>query len=138
MQRLELLILISVSIPCYAQESGFWTKENKSLLVLSSAARAGDIITTKNLIGRGGHEVLLPQFVVKNRGIFIAESVGEQAAVFGLAYVFHRKRWHRAEKAILWVNFSSTAACIVNNSLRKGRPDTPIQTPKSFPSPKAM
>jgi len=103
--------------PSPSLHHGFFDRQNSALIIAGFALRAGDVWTTKRFLERGGRERVMPEALVQNTTAFAAYSAGAAAGTVGLAWLAHRARHHRIERAILWVHVGFMAGLVVNNEM---------------------
>src|SRR5215467_7172226 len=68
----------------------FWDRENAWLFAGVAASRALDYTSTKNMLGRGREELLIPDDVVFSEAGFPALEAAGAATSVGISYIFHR------------------------------------------------
>ena len=79
----------------------FWDSKNDSLFAGVAAVRALDYTSTRHFRARGAHEILLSNWVVDHKPLFVGIEAGGALASVGLSYVFHKTNHHQAER---WVS----------------------------------
>lgn len=99
-----------------SQEHKFWDKQNFALVAAGAGLRAADVYTTKRFLALGGREAVLPESWVRSDAKFVAFHAGGLAATAGLAWLFHKTRHHRLERATLWVQAGVVSGFVVNNT----------------------
>lgn len=94
-------------------EHKFWDKENKILFATSAGLSVADFAVTRSNLQNGGHELnpMARVFGQSTTGLAI-NFAGENAAVIGLGYFFHRTGHHKLERAVSAVNISSSAFAV--------------------------
>jgi hypothetical protein len=93
----------------------FWDKKNAWLFTGVAASRALDYTSTKNMLGRGREELLIPDDVVNSEAGFPALEAAGAATSVGLSYIFHRYNHHKLERWVSIVHIGVTTFGAVHN-----------------------
>ena len=105
-----------------AQPHKFWDKENTGLFTGVCGARMLDYASTRHMRNQGRSEVLLSNWVVDNRPLFVGIELAGTAASIGMSYLFHRMHHHTLER---WVSIAhigvGAGGSIYNYALRPAR-----------------
>jgi hypothetical protein len=105
-----------------AQPRKFWDKENAGLFAGVCGARLLDYASTRHMRNQGRSEVLLSNWVVDNRPLFIGIELAGTAASIGMSYLFHRMHHHTLER---WVSIAhigvGAGGSIYNYALQPAR-----------------
>src|ERR1044071_9221379 len=75
----------------------FWDRENAWLFTGVAASRALDYTSTKNMLGRGREELLIPDDVVYSKAGFPALEAAGAGTSVGISYTFHPYHPHKME-----------------------------------------
>ena len=86
----------------------FWDRENAWLFTGVAASRALDYTSTRNMLGRGREELLIPDDVVNSRAGFPALEAAGAATSVGISYIFHRYGHHKMERWVSIVHIGVT------------------------------
>jgi|SRR3954471_3447887 hypothetical protein len=100
----------------------FWDKENDWLFAGVAASRALDYTSTRNMLGRGREEILIPDDVVNSRAGFPALEAAGAATSVGLSYIMHHYRHHKLERWVSIVHIGVTTFGAVHNYSLKSKP----------------
>ncbi|HEY6181787.1 MAG TPA: hypothetical protein VIW67_06040 [Terriglobales bacterium] len=93
----------------------FWDRENTWLFAGVAASRALDYTSTKNMLGRGREELLIPDDVVFSDAGFPALEAAGAATSVGISYIFHRYHHHKLERWVSIVHIGVTTFGAVHN-----------------------
>lgn len=93
----------------------FWDRENAWLFTGVAASRALDYTSTKNMLGRGREELLIPDDVVFSEAGFPALEAAGAATSVGISYIFHRYHHHKLERWVSIVHIGVTTFGAVHN-----------------------
>lgn len=93
----------------------FWDRENAFLFAGVAASRALDYTSTKNMLGRGREEILIPDDVVFSEAGFPALEAAGAATSVGISYIFHRCHHHKLERWVSIVHIGVTTFGAVHN-----------------------
>ena len=99
----------------------FWDKENGWLFAGVAASRALDYTSTKNMLGRGREELLIPDDVVFSEAGFPALEAAGAATSVGISYIFHRYHHHKLERWVSIVHIGVTTFGAVHNYSLKSK-----------------
>lgn len=89
-----------VPVATIPQRHAFWDRENAWLFAGVGAFRALDYTSTRNMRDRGRQEILLSNWVVDNRPLFIGIEAAGTGLSMGLSYLMHRTGHHKVEHLI--------------------------------------
>ncbi len=78
----------------------FWDHKNAWLFSGVAVFRALDYTSTRNMRDRGRQEILLSNWVVDNRPLFIGIEAAATGLSIGLSYTMHRTGHHKIERLI--------------------------------------
>ena len=81
-----------------AQPHKFWDKENTGLFAGVCGARLLDYTSTRHMRHQGRDEIMLSNWVVDNRPLFVGIELAGAAASIGVSYLFHRMHHHTLER----------------------------------------
>jgi hypothetical protein len=87
----------------------FWDHKNAWLFAGVGVFRALDYTSTRNMRDRGRQEILLSNWVVDNRPLFIGIEAAATGLSVGLSYVMHRAGHHKIERLISVGHISGAA-----------------------------
>ena len=87
----------------------FWDRKNAMLFAGVGAFRALDYTSTRNMRDRGRQEILLTNWVVDNRPLFIGIEAAGTGLSLGLSYLMHRTGHHKVERLISIGHISGAA-----------------------------
>lgn len=93
----------------------FWDRENAWLFTGVAASRALDYTSTKNMLGRGREEILIPDDVVFSEAGFPALEAAGAATSVGISYIFHRYNHHKMERWVSIVHIGVTSFGAAHN-----------------------
>jgi len=93
----------------------FWDRENAWLFTGVAASRALDYTSTKNMLGRGREEILIPDDVVNSNAGFPALEAAGAATSVGISYIFHRYGHHKMERWVSIVHIGVTSFGAAHN-----------------------
>ncbi|HSS99902.1 MAG TPA: hypothetical protein VLK33_22865 [Terriglobales bacterium] len=96
-------------------EHKFWDRENALLFTGVAASRALDYTSTKNMLGRGREEILIPDDVVFSEAGFPALEAAGAATSVGISYIFHRYHHHKLERWVSIVHIGVTSFGAAHN-----------------------
>jgi hypothetical protein len=113
---------LSGSAKIEAQPHRFWDKENAELFAGVCGARMLDYASSRHMRHQGRNELLLSNWVVDNRQLFVGIELAGTAASIGMSYLFHRMHHHTLER---WVSIShigvGAGGSIYNYALQPAR-----------------
>jgi len=113
---------VSGSSKIEAQPHKFWDKENTGLFAGVCGARLLDYTSTRHMRNQGRDEIMLSNWVVDNRPLFVGIELAGTAASIGVSYLFHRTHHHTLER---WVSTAhigvGAGGSIYNYALQPGR-----------------
>jgi len=109
------------------QAHPFW--DHKSAWLFSGVAvfRALDYTSTRNMRDRGRQEILLTNWVVDNKPLFIGIEAAATGLSIGLSYVMHRTAHHKVERLISIGHISGAAFGDARNYALKSGHHYPVQ-----------
>src|SRR5438477_7258039 len=87
----------------------FWDRKNALLFSGVGVFRALDYASTRNMRARGRQEILLSNWVVDNRPLFIGIEAAGTGLSIGLSYLMHRTGHHKLERLISIGHISGAA-----------------------------
>jgi hypothetical protein len=87
----------------------FWDRKNALLFSGVGVFRALDYTSTRNMRDRGRQEILLSNWVVDNRPLFISIEGAATGLSIGLSYLMHRTGHHKVERLISIGHISGAA-----------------------------
>jgi hypothetical protein len=99
----------------------FWDRENAWLFTGVAASRALDYASTKNMLGRGREEILIPDDVVFSEAGFPALEAAGAATSVGISYIFHHYHHHKMERWVSIVHIGVTTFGAVHNYALKSK-----------------
>lgn len=91
------------------QSHGFWDHKNAWLFSGVAVFRVLDYTSTRNMRDRGRQEILLSNWVVDNRPLFIGIEAAGAGLSIGLSYLMHRTGHHKVEHLISIGHISGAA-----------------------------
>jgi len=100
----------------------FWDRTNALLFTGVAASRALDYTSTKNMLGRGREEILIPDDVVNSEAGFPALEAAGAATSIGISYIFHRYHHHKLERRVSIVHIGVTSFGAAHNYALKSHP----------------
>jgi hypothetical protein len=89
-----------VSTQPVIQSHAFWDHKNAWLFSGVAVFRVLDYTSTRNMRDRGRQEILLTNWVVDNKPLFIGVEAAATGLSIGLSYVLHRTAHHKVERLI--------------------------------------
>ena len=92
-----------------AQTHRFWDGENIALFTEVAGARMLDYASTRHMRSLGRDEILLSNWVVDNRPLFVGIELGGAAVSIGVSYLFHRTHHHTLER---WVSMAHISVAV--------------------------
>jgi hypothetical protein len=95
----------------------FLDRQNVSLIALATGLRAADVLSTRELLRRGGREYLLPARLVDSTPAFAAYSAGAVAVGALAMYAAHRTGHHRIERGLGWLHVGFMSGLVANNTV---------------------
>jgi hypothetical protein len=101
--------VVPVSQKPVSHAHAFWDRKNDTLFAGVGALRALDYASTRNMRDRGRQEILLSNWVVDNRPLFIGIEAAGAGLSIGLSYVMHRTGHHKLERLISIGHISGAA-----------------------------
>lgn len=87
----------------------FWDHKNAWLFSGVAVFRVLDYTSTRNMRDRGRQEILLSNWVVDNRPLFIGIEAAATGLSIGLSYTMHRTGHHKIERLISIGHISGAA-----------------------------
>lgn len=101
------------SRPISGDNHKFWDRENVALFAASAALSGADFAVTRSNLQNGGRELnpVTRVFGSSSAGL-AANFAGENMAVIGLSYFFHRTGHHKLERAVSFVNIGSSGFAV--------------------------
>ena len=105
----------------------FWDHKNAWLFAGVGVFRTLDYTSTRNMRDRGRQEILLSNWVVDNRPLFIGIEAAGAGLSIGLSYVMHRTGHHRVERLISVGHISGAAFGDARNYALKSGHHYPVQ-----------
>lgn len=104
-----------------ATTHAFWDRKNALLFAGVGAFRVLDYTSTRNMRDRGRQEILLTNWVVDNRPLFVGIEAAATGLSIGLSYVMHRTGHHKVERLISIGHISGAALGDLRNyALKSG------------------
>ena len=101
----------------------FWDKENVGLFAGVYGARMLDYASTRHMRDERHNEVLLSNWAVDNRPLFVGIEAAGAAASIGVSYLFHRTHHHTLERWVSIVHIEvGVGGSIHNYALQPVRP----------------
>jgi len=96
-----------------SREHKFWDHRNILLHAAAAGAAAADFWTTRRALSRGSLErnPLARPFAQTDAG-FAAYKAGSWGTYLGLAYLSHRKGWHRLERVLPFVAITTDGTAV--------------------------
>ena len=91
------------------QSHAFWDHKNAWLFSGVGVFRVLDYTSTRNMRDRGRQEILLTNWVVDNKPLFIGIEAAATGLSIGLSYVMHRTAHHKVERLISIGHISGAA-----------------------------
>ena|SRR5437868_11584164 len=91
------------------QAHAFWDHKNAWLFSGVAVFRTLDYTSTRNMRDRGRQEILLTNWVVDNRPLFIGIEAAATGLSIGLSYVMHRTGHHKVERLVSIGHISGAA-----------------------------
>ena len=85
-------------------------------------SRALDYTSTRNMLGRGREELLIPDDVVNSRAGFPALEAAGAATSVGISYIMHRYGHHKLERWVSIVHIGVTSFGAAHNYALKSNP----------------
>jgi len=110
---IEPLPATSTPLPQAREQHGFWDRNNCILFTAVTAFSAADFVVTRDNLQSGGRE-LNPVTRVFGRSTagLAANFAGQDAAVIGISYLFHKTGHHKLERVVSLVNVGSSAGAV--------------------------
>jgi hypothetical protein len=105
----------------------FWDHKNAWLFAGVGVFRTLDYTSTRNMRDRGRQEILLSNWVVDNRPLFIGIEAAGAGLSIGLSYVMHRTGHHTVERLISVGHISGAAFGDARNYALKSGHHYPVQ-----------
>lgn len=109
------------------QSHAFWDHRNTWLFSGVAVFRVLDYTSTRNMRDRGRQEILLTNWVVDNKPLFIGIEAAATGLSIGLSYVMHRTAHHKAERLISIGHISGAAFGDARNYALKSGHHYPVQ-----------
>jgi hypothetical protein len=91
------------------QQHAFWDHKNAWLFGGVAVFRALDYASTRNMRDRGRQEILLTNWVVDNKPLFIGIEAAATGLSIGLSYAMHRTGHHKVERLVSIGHISGAA-----------------------------
>ena len=92
-----------------SQSHAFWDHKNAWLFSGVAVFRVLDYTSTRNMRDRGRQEILLSNWVVDNKPLFVGIEAAATGLSIGLSYVMHRTGHHKVERLISIGHISGAA-----------------------------
>ncbi|MGE5205387.1 MAG: hypothetical protein ACM3PW_07215 [Chlamydiota bacterium] len=92
-----------------ATTHAFWDRKNAWLFTGVGVFRVLDYTSTRNMRDRGRQEILLSNWVVDNKPLFIGIEAAATGLSIGLSYLMHRTNHHKVERLISVGHISGAA-----------------------------
>jgi hypothetical protein len=91
----------------------FWDRENSVLFATSAAFSTADFVVTRSNLQNGGQELnpVTRTFGSSTTGLAV-NFIGENVAVIGISYMFHRTGHHKLERAVSMVNIGASTSAV--------------------------
>jgi hypothetical protein len=109
------------------QSHAFWDHKNAWLFSGVGVFRILDYTSTRNMRDRGRQEILLTNWVVDNKPLFIGIEAAATGLSIGLSYVMHRTAHHKLERLISIGHISAAAFGDARNYALKSGHHYPAQ-----------
>ena len=109
------------------QSHAFWDHKNTWLFSGVVVFRVLDYTSTRNMRDRGRQEILLSNWVVDNKPLFIGIEAAATGLSIGLSYVMHRTAHHKVERLISIGHISGAAFGDARNYALKSGHHYPVQ-----------
>ena len=109
------------------QAHAFWDHKNTWLFSGVAVFRVLDYTSTRNMRDRGRQEILLTNWVVDNKPLFIGIEAAATGLSIGLSYVMHRTAHHKVERLISIAHISGAAFGDARNYALKSGHHYPVQ-----------
>jgi hypothetical protein len=116
-----------VSTEPVIQSHAFWDHKNAWLFSGVAVFRILDYTSTRNMRDRGRQEILLTNWVVDNKPLFIGIEAAATGLSIGLSYVMHRTAHHKVERLISIGHISGAAFGDARNYALKSGHHYPAQ-----------
>jgi hypothetical protein len=116
-----------VTAKAMPQAHAFWDHKNAWLFSGVGVFRALDYTSTRNMRDRGRQEILLSNWVVDNRPLFIGIEAAATGLSIGLSYLMHRTSHHKVERLISIGHISGAAFGDARNYALKSGHHYPVQ-----------
>lgn len=100
----------------------FWDRKNLALFAGVGAVRALDYTSTRDFRSRGRSEILLSNYVVDNKPLFIGLEAAGVAASIGLSYLLHRTGHHKLERWLSLAHIGAGTTGTIRNYNLKSAP----------------
>ncbi|HKW24583.1 MAG TPA: hypothetical protein VJN48_02290 [Terriglobales bacterium] len=110
-----------------SQSHAFWDHKNAWLFSGVAVFRVLDYTSTRNMRDRGRQEILLTNWVVDNKPLFIGIEAAATGLSVGLSYVMHRTAHHKVERLISIGHISGAAFGDARNYALKSGHHYPVQ-----------
>jgi hypothetical protein len=101
--------VVEVAAKSAPQAHAFWNRENAMLFAGVGIFRALDYTSTRNMRDRGRQEILLSNWVVDNKPLFIGIEAAATGLSVGISYLMHRTGHHKVEHLISIGHISGAA-----------------------------
>jgi hypothetical protein len=91
----------------------FWDRENSVLFATSAASSTADFFVTRSNLQNGGQELnpVTRMFGSSTTGLAV-NFIGENVAVMGISYMFHKTGHHKLERAVSMVNIGASTTAV--------------------------
>ena len=91
----------------------FWDRENSVLFATSAAFSTADFFVTRSNLQNGGQELnpVARMFGSSTTGLAV-NFIGENVAVMGISYMFHKTGHHKLERAVSMVNIGASTTAV--------------------------
>jgi hypothetical protein len=110
-----------------SQSHAFWDHKNAWLFSGVAVFRVLDYTSTRNMRDRGRQEILLTNWVVDNKPLFIGIEAAATGLSIGLSYAMHRTGHHKVERLISIAHISGAAFGDARNYALKSGHHYPVQ-----------
>ncbi|HKU19568.1 MAG TPA: hypothetical protein VJQ50_01045 [Terriglobales bacterium] len=115
------------AVPEKPATHNFWDRKNAWLFSGVAVFRTLDYTSTRNMRDRGRQEILLSNWVVDNRPLFIGIEAAATGLSIGVSYAMHRTGHHKIERLISIGHISGAAFGDARNYALKSGHHYPVQ-----------
>jgi hypothetical protein len=109
------------------QSHPFWDHKNAWLFSGVGVFRVLDYTSTRNMRDRGRQEILLSNWVVDNKPLFMGIEAAATGLSIGLSYIMHRTAHHKVERLISIGHMGGAAFGDARNYALKSGHHYPVQ-----------